>query len=167
MIILMCLVHTKASSQAMHRLTEKDRQNYVLSINQSVIKLTPKPVYLFKQKADITCAAVPVKLENKTSKILTYTNMSCEWSIIYTTNNKNISIIGWPCDSNYPVLLKVAPHSASVVNLPVYFKKSGKKQKFKIGMMLYANDDNILNFTSYNLRAQSNSLIWSNEVTTP
>jgi hypothetical protein len=36
--------------------------------------------------------------------------MSCSWQDVYTTNTKDLRIIGCNCDKNIPVVVKLPPH---------------------------------------------------------
>ena len=81
-----------------------------------------------------------------------------------------MEIIGWNCDTNFPIDQTLLPHKSQVYNLPVILKETYiKGEKLAVGMHLIIlnkqNEKSILDFSDF--RSNRKNLIWSNEVQVP
>ena len=154
-------------------LTNEDRQNYILSIDQNKISaLRDTSIYDYRQlkkplrKVKFKTATVPVTLKNNSDRALAYYSMSCSWFEFYRTNTKEIYLDSWACSKNIHVSVTVAAHSSAVKYLTIFFnnEKPSRRREFKIGMNLtrYQRYDpfstDFDQFRRYNV-------IWSNPVT--
>ena len=93
--------------QTQKPLTDKERKEYILSINQQ--KLDRKSDK-YTSTGESGYASIPIILFNNSSDTLTFLQMTCSWQEIFTTNNVNIGVNATEnCDSNFPRNIKVAP----------------------------------------------------------
>ncbi|MFB9842931.1 hypothetical protein [Mucilaginibacter ginsenosidivorans] len=118
--------------------------------------------------------SVPIKLENNTNDTLQYKDMTCDWQLIYQTDNSNISILTvCGCDANFDDSYRIAPGKDSLFYIPVYYDKKIVKPgtRFRIGMTLLKTKRGLIfeNFPGSVelLRDNPQYNIWTNEVTIP
>lgn len=153
-----------------YHLTNQDRKNYILSIDQHKITKRDTPLY-YQNKEKQTLLLIPLKFTNNSKDTLKYISMSCSWLEFYQVNFKGMAVWGDGCDKNIPSIIKVAPHTSRMMRIPVFYKREAiaKNSKFKIGMSLQKRisreqpDDAY----TYLLRPETSNLIWSNEVKVP
>jgi hypothetical protein len=150
-------------------LTQQDRKNYILSIDQHKIGKI-RDTILFKEKRRF--AHVVVRLSNNSNDTLNYIHMTCSWSDSFIIDNKNIDIQGWGCDSNFPKVYKIPPHKSSTFNIPLLFAKNLDKYNFRVGLYLlkYEKQHVLLSLFDNFLNSKAsfkNFVIWSNEITIP
>ncbi len=118
---------------------------------------------------------VPLKLSNNSNDTLEYTNMSCDWPIIFITNNHLINIPSeCTCLSNFPINYRIAPHKDITFNIPVDFDAAVKPgTHFRLGIVLldFKNmvHDMDLDFLEYLsvLTRDPKYTIWSDEIEVP
>jgi hypothetical protein len=153
-----------------HPLTDQDRKNFVLTIDQHKIKNIRDTLVYGKKLGFIKC---PLKLTNKSNDTLKYINMTCSWEEVYQIDKNNVmGIWAKACDSNFPTIITIPPQKALVINVPVIIHGSlGKNRAFKIGMSLqeFISREQLFDFDAqaYLLRPETKNLIWSNEVKVP
>jgi hypothetical protein len=148
-------------------LTQKDRKNYVLNIEQ-------RGVNWIDTNAGYNFIRVPVKLSNYSDDTFKYMNWTCSLNRIFTFNRKYLSNVPVNCLSNSPEVIKLAPHQSATMELSVAINKESHGQlfSFKAGIFLckYRTLKDFITFEDIALRDSKfpdNSLIWSNEVTIP
>jgi len=104
---------------------------------------------------------IKVALTNNSSDTFSYASMSCSWQDFYFTNVAGLTIAVEVCNSNHPVLIKIAPHKSEVRTLcllPQNYKEL-YNMKFKIGVKL------LLTQTYKEIHHLKNHIIiWSNEL---
>jgi hypothetical protein len=154
-----------------YQLTEKDKKNYVLSIDQKEIR-TPVDITIRKKRYQYT--SLPVKFTNYSADTLKYINMDCSWTDIYFTNNKAVQFEKQLCFKNEPHVITVLPGQTVIINFPVIMRPEERNsdQKFRIGMSVQKaikrqvhSIDDVPDFPfDYFLRPETANLIWSNEV---
>jgi hypothetical protein len=147
-------------------LTEQDKRNYTLSIDQHKIGKLCDTIYYKKHYGVIW---INVKLFNHSNDTLNYINMTCGENEIYTTSNKDMINHGWACEYNVPHEVKLPPHRSSALSMPIFIAKNGQNNySFKIGMYIckYRNTNDMRAFEEFLIHQKfpSNCLIWSNEV---
>jgi hypothetical protein len=92
--------------------------------------------------------------------------MTCSWNTDFDTNNKNIHIDAWPCESNFQITEAIPPHGNFSRIIPVYFYPGQVKKGaiFKISMSLTIPHDKYLNFDLYPSQTNRYNLIWTNDI---
>jgi len=151
-------------------LTNDDRKNYILNIDQKAIK---KAIDIDFVKKKHHVAYLPLKLTNYSKNTLTYISTSCTWLDLYFTNNNRIKFEHQICFSNFPVVNTIYPQHTTTIYIPVLLNKDGSSinRKFRIGMSLqkFINNAQLVNFDmfKYMLRPETSNLIWSNEIKIP
>src|SRR5579872_2872415 len=113
-------------------LTDYDKNHYILTVDQKQIVLVAKTSPPFDTKKYFY-AVVKAILSNNSNDTLKYVNMTCGWDEAFTTNNKNIRINGWGCDSNFPTVYKIPPHKSAPYDIPFLIVKDLAEEKFKVG----------------------------------
>ncbi|HTI61180.1 hypothetical protein [Mucilaginibacter sp.] len=153
-------------------LTDQDKKNFVLRVDQNkVTKSRDTTVFWGDKKCSYVVAQV--KLSNLSGDTLKYLNMTCSTYDIFTSSNKTIFIGQWPCESNFPVVYKIAPHKSYIFKFPLFLSgKPHDNDKIKIGIYLckYSKTKDNETFAYYLFKhphLPENILIWSNEVTIP
>ncbi|HEY2580640.1 MAG TPA: hypothetical protein VGI43_02485 [Mucilaginibacter sp.] len=149
-----------------YKLTDQDRKNYILNIDQKKIK-APHDTIIYKTKYNL--AYVTVKLSNYSKDTLKYMIMSCSWYDQFQVNNKKLTIFGWPCDGNFPVERIIIPHKSASFGVPIIVTKgSSKTETFKIAMNLFMGNKKNQDFLFESPdKYKAVNLIWSNEVELP
>ncbi|MGZ3750797.1 MAG: hypothetical protein ACXVB0_14145 [Mucilaginibacter sp.] len=161
-LLLFFIATTALSGIAQTRmLTAKDKQNYVLSIDQRQIgkpKITEAGGKKYGQQF------IPVKLTNNSNDTLKYITFSCSSEFIYQVDNHAIVVDHQPCQKNVPVVKKVPPHKSTVAMVPVKFTlTSGFDRRFKVGLCVKKyNDPKDVDFANLITMDKAN-VIWSNE----
>ena len=120
---------------------------------------------------ELDILSVKTVLSNTTPDTITYVNMACSWEEAYTTDYKDLiifpSIIIFPglCDTNAPVLIKIAPGESDARVLQLTSKKridQLRNMKFRVGFKLIpAKDYDNLGDKASGLRETKN-VMWSN-----
>ncbi len=154
-----------------YHLTDQDRRNYTLSIDQK--KITKSYTTLrFTAKDEHTVLSIPSKFTNNSKDTLRYMSMSCSWYDFYQINIKGTEF--WSnsdCDKNIPAKIIVLPHKSLITLVQIIYKKGSiaTGTKFKIGMSLQKriNREQPDDAYTYLLRPETSNLIWSNEVKVP
>jgi hypothetical protein len=147
-----------------NKLTDQDRKKYLLAIDKRKIsKLRDTVLYKLKGKY----LNVPVLLYNLSNDTLRYLTMTCSWDDFFSFDNKKLLILGWPCDSNFPISKTLLPHKSIVYNIPIILTGNYlRREKFRISMGLFIVNKKSMNFINdlpISDRKTKN-LIWSNEV---
>ena len=154
-------------------LTDDDRRNYNLSIDQNKISaLRDTLIYDYRQlkklykKVKFKTAIVPVTLKNNSNQALAYYSMSCSWFEFYRTDTKEIHLNSWGCDSNIPVSINVPAHGTATQYLTILSSigKPTDNREFRIGMNLNKYDKYDPFSTDFDQFRRYN-VIWSNPVT--
>jgi len=122
-------------------LTDKDRKLYTLSVERAKVSvprdttiITFKDIRRPKKTKVVT---VPVILHNNAEDTLRFYSMSCSWFAFWGADQKSIGIAGWPCDSNFPVVISIAPHKSYGRNLNIIYDLGVKNgNKYRISMSL-------------------------------
>ena len=150
-----------------YALTEEDKKDYILSINQKAIK-APTDTIIFGIKYSVTY--LPVRFTNYSRDTLKYIDMDCTWLDCYFTNNNRVKFEQQICFKNEPYIYEIAPQHSLSINIPIVLNDNGSSlnQKFRIGISLqkYIDNSQLLNFDAFNyfLRSETSNIIWSNEV---
>jgi hypothetical protein len=161
----------KQLNQIFPRPSEKDRNNYVLSIEQNKIKTYHDTTTYGNQPC--VYFIVPLRLTNKSNDTLKYYSMTCDSTLIFGTSNTGILIRDPPdCDKNADAFLIVPPHRDTVFHLPLYYNISSIKpgMHFKLGMTLFDWHDNRFDYFMEYIKFFKNKsqyYIWSNEAEIP
>lgn len=118
--------------------------------------------------------SVPIKLKNNTDDTLQFKDMTCDWQLIYQTNNPKINILSvCGCDANFDDLYRIAPHKDTLFYIPVYYDKKSIKPgaRFRIGMTLLKTKRGVIfeNFpeSAELLRDVPKYNIWTNDIIIP
>ncbi|HJP63126.1 MAG TPA: hypothetical protein VJ844_06765 [Mucilaginibacter sp.] len=173
--------YKKQCEQVVDTLTDKDRHNYILSIEQHNITIFNDTMAYFVDSARINkndynggykqfgVVTVPVKLSNNSNSVLTYTNYNCTSHDIYETNNKAVILMQQFCTRNFSETFTISPNKSSILYIPVLFEKkvNVRSYKFKIGMALLGS--HIGSFVGFRdaiplFKRDPKYVIWSNEV---
>jgi hypothetical protein len=152
-------------------LTDYDKKHYILTVDQKQIVLVAKTSPPFDRKKYVY-ALITVTLSNNSNDTLKYVNMTCGWDDAFTTNNKNIQISGWGCDSNFPTVYKISPHRSVPFDIPFLVAKNLVGKKFRIGLYLIKPREGrsvIGDFEAFwhSKNSFDDCLIWSNDVMVP
>jgi hypothetical protein len=154
-----------------YHLTNQDRKNYTLSIDQH--KITKGYTLLRYEKNDEhTLLSIPLKFTNNSKDTLRYISMSCTWWDFYRVSIKGTEF--WSnsdCTKNIPSKVIVPPHRSLITLVQIVYKKGAiaTNTKFKIGLSLQKSISNeqTHDASAYLLRQETSNLIWSNEVKVP
>jgi len=170
-IKLLIKQHTQPKPDVFKELTVQDRKNYVLTIDQSKIgKPHDSVVYKLHHKRKCKVFNVPVKLSNLSNDTLRYLSMTCSWGDSFSIDNKNLSILGWVCESNFSIKKFIVPHKSMTYSVPVAVTNGDiRDDKFRVGMNLLIVDKKNKRFTWGLIPSdfKTKNLIWSNEVQLP
>jgi hypothetical protein len=152
-------------------LTDYDKKHYILTVDQKQVVLIAKISPPFDTKKYLYAATKAI-LTNNSNDTLKYVNMTCGWDEAFTTNNKNIRIYGWGCDSNFPTVYKIPPYKSPRFDIPFLIAKNLAGKRFRIGLYLIKAKEGhsmIGDFEAFrHLKKDfADCLIWSNEVTIP
>lgn len=153
-----------------YHLTDKDRKNYILSIDPNVILKKNDTIINGKKGGLLT---LPVRLKNKSKDTLKYINFTCSWWDIYQTNKKQVQVLGDVCNFNIETTVIIPPQGSLTENLSVYFDRQVVNSPIilKIGISLqkYIDLEQLMDFEpeTYLLRPETSNLIWSNEIKIP
>lgn len=153
-----------------YALTNDDRKNYILNIDQKAIKKAID-IDLVKRKNHI--AYLPLKFTNHSKDTLNYISMSCTWLDFYFTNNNQIKFEHQICFSNFPVVKTIYPQHTTTIYIPILLNKNRRSinRKFRIGISLqkFISNSQLVSFDifKYMLRPETSNLIWSNEIKIP
>jgi len=145
----------------------KERRDYILKMIPGESKVVNGADYNIKPNADSVYVRLSFKLINHTMAKLSYLNLSCQESAVYTTDNNKVKLISAPCDKNVPELYEAPANSASGRELLVVYKKANGPQKFRLGMTLHAQAEDFGNTGIDRLLADTTKLIWSAPAVTP
>lgn len=167
-ILLALLIILAKSVFAQHPLTIQDRNNYILTVDQSQIS---KPKWVIINGGKFKTIIVPLKLENKSKETLKYSVMSCSWYEMYQTDNKLVTIHGWPCDKNVPEVGTILSHMSQIRNIPL-LTPNNKTNFVRLRIGMYLNkihmEDKNIDIPIYRDNGKpdyyKNILIWSNEI---
>jgi hypothetical protein len=145
-------------------LTNSNRQNFVLSINQRRIS---KPQDTIIKNKKCTYINVPLWLSNYSKDTLKFVSMSCSWYLFYHIQGENLGIAtDGICNSNFPIEKIIPPYKSIKWMMPISLSKNYQRnEKFRIGMNLYLSqglNQNILRQLNHSF-----NLLWSNEVQIP
>jgi hypothetical protein len=152
-------------------LTEQDKRNYTLSIEQEAMKW--KDTTIVWAKKDYHILEIPIKLSNHSNDTLKYIDFNCSWNDIFISSNKDLSKFLKSCLANIQDVFTVLPHQSVVFSLPVTDNKVivDARDSFRIGMYLckYKTAQDWIAFDNAwsNKALPRNCLIWSNEVAIP
>ena len=105
---------------------------------------------------------VPLTFTNNTNQTLQYYSYSCSWWDCYKLDCKDlIWNPSYPCPTNAPVLLTLAPHQKFETKLELKITHKVKSFKYKIGFNLIT-DKAKLNLAQ--LKAHKPNILWSNVI---
>ncbi|MDP9080887.1 MAG: hypothetical protein M3O71_26000 [Bacteroidota bacterium] len=168
--ILLISWQTKPT-QSYAPLTDIDRKNYVLSVDQQEIS---KPMEFDKGVASSRYgSAFTLKLTNNSNDTLKYIEMWCAWSDILKIDNVKVHLNGNYCSSDHAEMRFVAPHQTTTFLLRITLKKEAVSSNvpFKAGMYIYKyiNKQQLKNFKPSDPALKSNTanLIWSDTMIMP
>ncbi|MDB5091292.1 MAG: hypothetical protein JWR09_5286 [Mucilaginibacter sp.] len=158
-------------AQSYAPLTDADRKNYVISIDQQELR----PPQMSNPGVATTryYMNVDLRITNNSNDTLKYLSMWCSWSDILKTDNPKLHISGNYCSSDHPEVKMVLPHRADTYKLFVVLKKEAvvAGTPFKVGMSIYKfkSRQQLKGFNSGNSSFKDNTdnLIWSNTVQIP
>jgi hypothetical protein len=158
-------------AQSYAPLTDADRKNYVLSVDQQKItkpETTKSKVYLNEMFSTIV-----VKLSNNSSDSLKYVTMSCSWMDNFITDNLKFAIKVCDCDSNFPDVKIILPHKTAFFTIRILYKNrlTTGDNHFKIGMLVVKDikKNQPIDFISdyFSEKNYAANMIWSNTVKIP
>ncbi len=127
-------------------------------------------VYELGSKRKCKVFNVPVKLLNLSKDTLWYLSMTCSWGESFSIDNKDLSILSWPCESNFSIEKFILPHKSMTYSVPVaVMNRDIRDDKFRIGMNLLIVTKKNMDFTWGLILSdyKTKNLIWSNEVVMP
>jgi len=167
--------------QVVDPLTDEDRHNYILNIEQrNISKFKDTMAYYIDSTAtekndhrvkykQFGVVTVPLKFSNNSDRVLTYTNYNCASDEIYQTNNKAVSLMRHFCTRNFPETITISPHKALILYIPMLFEKNVgmRSYRFKIGMALLGSHvDSFIGFHDALplFKRDPKYVIWSNEI---
>jgi len=114
---------------------------------------------------------IQLKLTNQTDSSLRYSTMSCSWRDNFGINNKDLHIMGQPCDQNIPVERALAPHQTSAFIIPIIFLTTPHKGNYPYQISMILNYDPLDLLTnidaSKHARKQIVNFLWSNKGVIP
>ncbi len=163
--ILVLIVLASSLCAACTRSSKPQGKGYVLNIDQDKIEKARDTIIGGKSYEFVL---VPVELWNLTSDTLKYMTMTCSWEVIFTINKRSASILGWDCDSNFPIYSTVDPQKSSVHKIPILIEKTAfnDNYRFKIGIHIFKFNGYFKNFDTFfePSKMPINDPIWSNEI---
>jgi len=157
-------------------LTDGDKKNYTLSIDQNKIKQLKETIVdtvdvrnkmLLKKKSRV--AICEMQIHNNSNDTLKYASMSCSWLETYVTDNVDFKIPEQICLQNIPELRVIPPRQSSIVEIPIVTDlKTALPRKIKIGLSLQKCTEDPFNTVpglfEMVLKPLTRNMIWSNEV---
>ncbi|HWD88093.1 MAG TPA: hypothetical protein VG367_08205 [Mucilaginibacter sp.] len=172
-VILIIISRTVCSAQGnkIHSaISNHDRKYYILTLDKGIVFVAKTSPPFDRKK--YFYALTKVTLFNNGNDTLKYINMTCSWDEAFITNNRNINIAGWGCDSNFPTVYKIPPHKSVPFDIPFLIARNLAGKKLRVGFYLIKPDKrrSIINDFEIFWRSRksfSDCLIWSNEVTIP
>lgn len=155
-----------------HALTPQERNDYALTVDSGKIGLpVDTSMYFFVDKRKTKFLLCYVNLENHSNDTLAYVTMNCNYLNIFLVDNKDFSIPPIMCYKNGPEVVKIPPHGARKMSIPLMINRFGpENRKFRMGMSLQkfvSREQLRFDPELYLLRPETSNLIWSNEVHIP
>jgi hypothetical protein len=153
-----------------YALSEKDKKDYILNVDQNAIK-TPNDTVIFGKKYRVF--SLPVKFTNYSKDTLKYLTMDCSWLDSYFTSNNRIEFVRQICFKNEPYVKIILPHQTWSVYIPIILNNDQNNfhRNFRIGISLqkFIKRSQLFDFDPfiYMLRPVTSNMIWSNEVVAP
>jgi hypothetical protein len=150
-------------------LTTKQKRDYILKVDN--LHVVPGSGSQYSGPVGIR---ILFKLINNSNDTLEYMDMSCDWELVFCSNNAGINIpIESSCDKNAPITIQVPPHTEKSFNIFAFYNPALTKSgtRFKLGMipMKYRNYiqlDYIFDYLRF-LADSPKYTIWSDEVDVP
>jgi hypothetical protein len=120
---------------AYHALTEDERKAYTLVIDTNQMRLpVDTSMYYFIGMRKTKFLLCYVSLENHSNDTLEYVTMNCNYLVIFLADNKDFSIPPVMCFKNGPETIKIPPHGAFKMSIPLMINRFGpENRKFRIG----------------------------------
>jgi len=146
----------------LYLLTADDKKHYTVTIDETRISKAAKGEYSYiKEKV----FHIPVTVHNNSDETLKYYSMSCSWEEFYHIDNKNLEVLGFPCEKNIPREVIVPAHSVHTDIVAFVYNKNNPKitERFRVGLNINKNvKDDI--FDGYDDELRRYNIVWSNEV---
>lgn len=133
------------------------KENYTLKVK--VIKSFPYN--------DSALLHISSSITNNTKDTLKYVNLTCDWHVIYITNNKKVIILlpHSGCDANYPKIYTIAPDETVKRDFKIGItdRIKGIPIKFNIGIALISPENfHIIDSLRSNIKSLKHQTLWSN-----
>lgn len=145
----------------LYLLSADERKHYTLNVDETKIIEAAKSEYSYLKEKVFT---IPVTVHNNSNESLKYYSMSCSWDEFYHIDNKNLALVGTPCDNNIPTEVTVPAHTVHTDIIAFSCKNNSLKNplRFRVGVNINKNVIDDL-FDGYDEELRMYNIVWSNE----